>query len=101
MLAAGRLNKSVSLSRSPRTSGDSDGFFEALSPATVWAAIQPLSPSPDGRTISSLVTIRYHDQVGVDTRVLFGTRELFVRSLQNVDEQNVELRLLCEEVINQ
>jgi hypothetical protein len=36
-----------------------------------------------------------------DTRVVFGTRELFVKSLQNVDEQNVELRLLCEEVINQ
>jgi head-tail adaptor len=96
-----RLNKWVTLSRSPSTSGDSDGFFAALSPAGVWAAIQPLTPSPDGRVISHLVTMRSHDQVGLDTRVLYGTRELFVKGFQNVDEDGVEMRLLCEEIVNQ
>lgn len=100
MIRAGRLNKWVTLSRAPRMSPDSDGFFEALSPPGAWAAIQPLQPSADGRTVSALVTIRYHPDVTMDTRILYGTRELFVKGFQHVDEDGVEMRLLCEEVIS-
>ena len=48
--------------------------------------------------------MRYHKQVSVDTRIVFSDpvkqrdREFFVRGVQNVDERNKELRLLCEEV---
>lgn len=98
-MRAGKLDKWVTLSQSPQTPNDSNGFFEALSPEGVFASIQPLSPSADGRTVSSLVTMRYHPDVTMDTRIVFGTRELFVKGVQNVDEQNVELRLLCEEVV--
>lgn len=101
----GRLNKWVTLSRSPQTTPDSDGFFEDLDPAGVWASIQPLQPQGDGRSIFHYVTMRFHPQVTVDTRILHGTRadgsprELFVRGVQNVDERNVEMRLYCEEVV--
>ena len=95
----GRHQKWVTLSRSPQTTPDSDGFFEDLSPAGVWAAIQPLQPQADGRSMFHYVTMRYHPQVTVDVRVLCGTRELFVRGVQNVDDRNVELRLYCEEVV--
>lgn len=95
----GRMNRQVTLSRSPQATDDSDGFFEALSPETVWARIQPLSPSDNGRTQQHLVTIRYHSQVTMDTRIVYGTRELFVKGVQNVDERNAEMQLLCEEVI--
>lgn len=99
-MRAGRLNRWVTLSRSPQTSGDSDGFFEALDPAGVWAGIEPLSPSADGRTIGHLVTMRFHEQVTMDTRILYGTRELFVKGFQDVNTDGVELRLLCEEVVS-
>jgi head-tail adaptor len=99
-MRAGRLTKWVTLSRAPQTSGDEDGFFEPLDPEGAWAFIQPMAPAPDGRSISSLVTMRYHPQVGLDTRLVYAGREFFVRGVQNVDEANVELHLLCEEIVS-
>jgi len=89
----------VALSRRPTSAPDSDGFWEALSPEYVWAALSPLSPGGDLGAIQYLITMRYHSQVGFDTRILLGTRQFFVRGVQNVDERNVELRLACEEVV--
>jgi head-tail adaptor len=109
---AGKLNKWVTLSRSPQTSGDSDGFFEPLDPAGVWAGIEPQSPSGDGRSVFHNVTMRFHAGVTMDTRIVYldanrvttdnptGMRSLFVKGFQNVNEQDTELRLLCEEVIS-
>ena len=97
----GLLNKQVTLSRSPQESGDDDGFFEPLDPETVWAGIEPFdaSVSDSTRTHASRVTIRYHPQVTLDTRILYGTRELFVRGVQNIGEKNHEMVLFCEEVV--
>lgn len=92
------MDKWVTLSRSPQTPGDSDGFFEDLSPAGVWAHIQPLASQDTERSRAHQVRIRYHAQVTIDTRILYGTRELFVRSVEDIDEQHAELRLFCEEI---
>ncbi len=107
-MPAGRKNRLVSLARSPQTSGDSDGFFEALSPSTAWCAIQPLDPSSIGdgtRLQVHRVTMRYHPQVTVDTRLVYADpvlnrdRELFVKGVQNLGDANRELVLFCEEVV--
>jgi head-tail adaptor len=97
----GRLDKWVTLSKAPDTTPDSDGFFEALSPAGVWASIEPFPPlEADGeRTQAHTVLIRYHSGVTMDTRVLYGTRELFVKGVQNISEKGAWMRLHCEEVI--
>ena len=97
-MRAGRLTKWVTLSRSPQATNDSDGFFEALDPPGVWAAIAPAS-SGEERTLLHDVQMRYHPQVSIDTRILYGTRQLFVKGMQNVNEQNVELLLQCEEIL--
>jgi len=97
-MRAGRLNKWVTLSRSPQSTNDSDGFFDALDPPGVWAAIRP-STAGDERTLLHDVEIRYHPQVTIDTRILYGTRQLFVKGCVNVDEANVALRLQCEEIV--
>jgi len=104
MPRVGRYNKSVTLWKSTTTTNDPDGFFELLTPSTWWCAIQPMAPSPEGRGVSSLVSMRYHPQVTMDTRIVYQAtgavaREFFVRGFQNIDEQNAEMRLLCEEVI--
>lgn len=101
------MNKLVTLSRSPQATDDRDGFFEALTPPTAWIAIEPLDgSSTDGtRLQASRVTMRYHPQVSIDTRmvyrdpVLHRDRELFVRSVQNLRDANRELVLFCEEAI--
>jgi len=51
-----------------------------------------------------LISMRYHPQVTMETRIVYqasgaAPREFFVRGFQNLDEQNAEMRLLCEEVI--
>ena len=93
------MNQYVTLSRSPQTSNDSDGFYEDLSPAGAWVAIDPQGSIGDGRTQSHVVTMRYRSDVTVDTRLVHGTRELFVRSVQNVNEANNQIVCVCEEVI--
>lgn len=93
------MNQWVTLSRAPQVSNDSDGYFEDLSPAGAWAAIEPQGSAGDGRTQSHIVTMRYRSDVTIDTRIVHGTRELFVRSVQNVNEGNREIVCVCEEVI--
>jgi hypothetical protein len=105
MPRVGRFDKLVALSRSPQTSGDSDGYFENLSPATAWCAIEPQGPTADGRNVEHLITMRWHSQVTMDTRLVYADgalsrdRQFFVRGFRNVREQNAELQLICEEVI--
>jgi head-tail adaptor len=107
----GRSSHLVELSQSPREAPANDPYFEPLSPARVWATVQPGSPGNDGRSIWHLVTMRYHKQVTMDTRIVLVhktreiegrevPRELFVKGFQNVDERDDELKLLCEEVIS-
>jgi len=93
---AGFLDKRVLLHESRRDSNDPVG--DALSPWSVAAHIDNQGSAGD-RVISHVVTIRYHPQVTVDTVAVFGTRNLFVRSVQNVNEDNDEMRLICEEIV--
>jgi len=94
------LTKLVQLSRSPKYTDDSDGFFEPLSPPAMWAHIEPQGPIGDGRNVQHLVTMRFHPGVTMDTRIVVDrTRELFVRGVQNINDANIELRLICEEII--
>jgi head-tail adaptor len=97
----GRLDKWVTLSRCPQTTPDSDGYDEPLSPEGAWAQIDPFPPleSDNVRTAAHTVIIRYHPQVTMDTQILFGTRKLFVKGVQNINERGAWMRLHCEEVI--
>jgi len=101
------MNRLVSLSQAPQETPDSDGFFEPLSPPRIWACIEPYEASSgDGtRLIGSRVTMRFHPQVTVDTRLVYADpvlnrdRELFVKGVQNVNDGNRELICFCEEVV--
>jgi hypothetical protein len=95
----GTYDKYVTVWKSPQTSGDDDGFFEALSPPDWWCSVQPLDPvGGDDRSTSYRVEGRYHPQITVDTRILYGTLELFVRGVQDVSLKGREMRLYCETV---
>ncbi len=89
----------VTLARAPQVSNDADGYYEDLSPSQAWVAIEPQGSAGDGRTQSHIVTMRYRSDVTIDTRLTYGTRYLFVRSVQNVNEANDQMVCVCEEVI--
>jgi head-tail adaptor len=102
LVRPGRHDKLVTLHRSPQVTDDNDGFWEALTPASWWISVEPLDPSVSGdgsRIQSHRVRGRYRADVTVDTRITYGTRELFVKGVQNIGEQNVEIVLYCEEAI--
>lgn len=101
----GRANKYVNLFHKP-TSASDPKFDNPLNPPRIAAQIQPLEPSfsDDTRGQLSRVTIRYHAQVTLDTHMQWvdrtgRLRTLFVKGVQNVDEDNAEMVLFCEEVI--
>jgi head-tail adaptor len=101
MVRAGRYSKHVTVWKAPDTTPDSDGFFEALSPKDWWCEIAPHEPyESDGERMQAhRVTGRYHPQITLDTRILYGTRELFVKGVQNLGDANKEIILYCEEVV--
>lgn len=99
-----RRDKYVSLFRTGNV--QTSGALTALSPANDWVSIQPGPPGntvSDGRSILSLVNIRYRSDLTVDTMLRYTVgstnRDLFVRGVQHVDEAQAEMRLLCEEVV--
>lgn len=100
-MRAGELRHSVHVYRMTQKVADTGENPEELEPSPVFAAIVPFAPgaTSDDRALTHDVWIRYHEGVTLDTYLLFGTRKLFVRGLQNVEEKGAWLRLLCEEVL--
>lgn len=71
-------------------------------PDRVYAAIEPSTPGAfDEQRITHRVSMWYHPQICFSTVIRHQeTRVLYVKGIQNVNEQNKELVLLCEEVNN-
>lgn len=94
----------------PQPDGDG-GFIETwndLVPPQVYARIVPATARDLERTAagtviataSHLVTIPYHPQVTVASRIVFGTRILEITGIANRDERNIEQILICAEQIS-
>lgn len=110
-MRGGELRHLVTLDNPGTAVADGDGgftqTFAELSPARVWAAIQPATARDLERvaagtvlsTASHIVTMRYHAGVTTKTRITFGTRVLNVTGVSNPDERNRELVCLCAEVV--
>ncbi len=99
-MRAGPLNKWGDLANSPTEPGDDDGFYAPLNPARVPMAIESVAPgNSDGRVSMHIVRMRYHPGVTLETRITVGTKQLFVKGIQDVNQQGVEMRLFCEEVL--
>jgi SPP1 family predicted phage head-tail adaptor len=109
---AGALRHRITLQnpKSPPTPDGDGGYTE--DPWTTLAANVPASIVPAtardlervvaGTVQSSathLVTIRYLAGVTTKTRVVFGTRLLSVTGVQNPEERNISLVLVCQESV--
>ncbi len=105
-MRVGKHNRYVSLSQRFQESDATSGPYPELTPPKWWCSISPAPPGGgDGRTQLHQVTMRFHPQVTVDTLITYADpllhrdRFLLVTAPpQNVDDDNSEMRLLCEEV---
>jgi SPP1 family predicted phage head-tail adaptor len=90
---------------------DGDGGFAQtwtdLVPASGWVAIVPATAKDLERVTadtvlaaaSHILTGPYHPQVTTQTRVTFGTRTFSVTGVSNREERNIEMVLVCTEVV--
>lgn len=82
--------------------------FAPLTPPEVWGAVEPMSQADlervSGSTVEAtathLITLPFHPEVTVQTRVTYHGRTFLVQSIRNVLERNVTLELTCEEVLH-
>lgn len=110
-VSRGALRHSVHLDKVVQQPDGEGGFEDALiplDPADVAASIEPATTRTLERLTASatveavathVVTIDYHPQVSMQTRVTFEGRVLQVRSIVNPDEANQQLQLICAEVL--
>jgi len=103
-LGVGKYNKWVTLFHAPETQADAE--FTPLNPSGAWCAIRPVTAA-NGRVTEHFVEMLYHPEVTIDTRIIYEdparptgktTRELFVRGVQDIEEANISIRLICEEI---
>lgn len=84
-----------------------DGAPVALDPPQMYAQILPatarsLERVTAGAAISSashIITLDFHDGVDTQTQVLFEDRTFYVRGVANPEERDIELVLVCEELV--
>jgi SPP1 family predicted phage head-tail adaptor len=105
----GAMRHRITLQTPSTATPDGDGGFTntwaAL--ATVWASIVPATARDLERVVAGtvqssathLVTIRYLAGVTTKTRVVFGSRLLSVTGMQNPEERNISLVLVCQEIV--
>jgi SPP1 family predicted phage head-tail adaptor len=109
----GALRHRITLQTPTSVSDGDSGFIDRWPPdggttlATVWASIVPATARDLERVVAGtvqssathLVTIRYLAGVTTKTRVVFGSRLLSVTGMQNPEERNISLVLVCQESV--
>jgi len=85
-----------------------DGYttpYTNLDPAQMWASIdgppredEAIAGNVERAKISHTVEMDFHPGVTRQSRIVFGTRNLYVRGLVNVEERDETLILQCEEI---
>lgn len=111
MIAAGQRRHFVSLTAPGAAQADDDGSYTQtpvpLSPAAVYAAIQPATARElerhfAGTVVSmatAIVTLPYHAGVTTQTVITLNGRTLNVVGVANPEERNRETVCACVEVV--
>lgn len=72
---------------------------------TVWASVEPLSgreyfaTAAEKGEVTARITIRYQKNISPTMRVRFGERLFEVVSVINPQEKNIQLILMCKEIV--
>jgi SPP1 family predicted phage head-tail adaptor len=108
-VGSGARRQLVTLENQSVVGLDGDGGYTTtwapLTPPTLFAAMTTevqTERAQSGTVVATATyTVRmpYHPQVTMQTRLTFNGRILQVISRKNVDERNIELELVCTEVV--
>lgn len=102
------FNRRITLQSFTETKSDSRHPTKTWSGyATVWAKIRTMGGNEKVRNdqvmglLSMEITIRYSSDVSdvsVKDRITYGSRTLDIKDVRNIDERNIEIRMICTEV---
>lgn len=105
-MRAGRLRHRVELqTNTPTTDAFGDPVPDWSTYATVWASVEPLEGAELVRfqqvqaETTTRVRLRHHSRLTPDDRIVHDSRTLQVLSVINRADRNIELELLCKEVV--
>ena len=91
---------------------DGDGGYtegwDALSPSTRWAEIKPATARDLERvaagtvlsTATHVITMDYHAQVGVETRIVFENRTFSITGVSDPEERHRDLVIVAVELLD-
>lgn len=112
MTERGEYRHLVTLQGPGTATPDGEGGFTytqtALVPPTWYCSIRPASQrdlerATAGTTLnntSHIVEGDYRSDINLATQIVFNGRTLYINGIQNVDERNITLILLCSEVVS-
>jgi len=102
-----KYNKRIELQSAAETRGATGEIIKTWSTfATVWSRIRTLTGTEKNAarqvqaTQSHEITIRYSSDVvgvAVNDRIVYGSRIFDIKDIRNVDEMNIEIRMLVTE----
>lgn len=104
---AQRKNHRISIQRQSSAQDAAGQLVDSwTTTATIWASIVPLrgreyfNASGERATVTHQVFIYYGTDVVPRDRIVYGSRILDIDDVFNVDERNMELKLMCTEHVN-
>lgn len=107
MMKIGKLRHRITLQEYIATRDSFGAEVEAwVDIGTVWASIEPLSgreffaAQQVNAEVSTKITLRYRTGIKPEMRVLFAGRVFEIVSVINLEEKNIQLVLMCEEVLS-
>jgi head-tail adaptor len=93
----------------PDGDGGTTETWVPLTPPTAWAMIEPgkrrdveaVTGSAAIQAVAThVITLDYHPQLTVESRLWYNAREFQIRAIANSNEQNVQQILVCTEVLH-
>lgn len=105
-MIATKLNTRVAIQSYTATRDATGGEVETWATvATLWAQVRATGGGERYinqqivAQVTHTVSLRYTAGITPKMRVLIGSRVLDIQQVQNVDERNIETRLLCKELV--
>ena len=103
----GRMRHRITLQEFKETGRNrfNEPITERVAFATVWASIEPIvgreywAKHQVQAEVTHRIRMRYREGVKPTMRVIFKEREFSIESVVNYQERNVDLQLMCKEVV--
>lgn len=105
-MRAGKLRHQITIQNPVETQGATGEMSVVWSEfATVWASVEPLrgrefwAAKEQQAQVDTRIRIRYLEGVTPKMQVLFGTRTYLIYAVIDPEERNIEMQLMCQEVV--